>query len=176
MSHHHQHKHRSVTSSSWLLGQAVSTTRVTPLSTPWSCAHLAQGCTPIPMYLKCPGVAALRQRGLGDPLLPQAWPWEPPQDHSAHPCSTLGRQRLRFSSLAPQGQDHENDRLLHRRLGQGFWDSTARQAGTGIKETLTLPPHGIRKLDPIKELPSRQGHLGPPVGTPGTAAAVGRCH
>lgn len=103
MSYQHQHKHRSVTSSSWPLGQAVSTTRVTPLSTPWSCAHLAQGCTPVPIYPKCPGVAALRQKGPGDPLLSQVWPWEPPQDHSAHPCSTSGQAKAQVLISGPAG-------------------------------------------------------------------------
>lgn len=79
-------------------GQAVPTTRVTPPATPRSCAPLAQGCTPTPMYPKCPGVAALSQRGPGDLLLSEVG--TPPKTILPTPAAPQGRQKPRFSSLA----------------------------------------------------------------------------
>lgn len=82
-------------------GQAVPTTRVTPPATPRNCAPLAQGCTPTPMYPKCPGVAALSQSGPGDLLLSQAG--TPPKTILPTPAAPQGRQKPGFSSLARRG-------------------------------------------------------------------------
>lgn len=106
-------------------GQAVPTTRVTPPATPRSCAPLAQGCTPTPMYPKCPGVAALSQSGPGDLLLSQAG--TPPQDHPAHPCSTPGKAEAQVLIAGPAG--HGNTRLL----GTGAW---GKDFGTPLPDRL----------------------------------------